>query len=67
SMIYNILSLQKKLLQLQIVTTIARVLSIYCGFYFFDSYIASVVLFTIVSVIHNLIFMGYIYYKIRGQ
>ena len=67
SMIYNILSLQKRLLQLQIVTTIARVLSIYSGFYFFDSYIASVVLFTVVSVIHNIIFMGYIYYKIGGK
>ena len=67
SMIYNILSLQKRLLQLQIVTTIARVLSIYSGFYLFDSYIVSVVLFTVVSVIHNLIFIGYIYNKIGAR
>ncbi len=67
SMIYNIFSLQKRLLQLQIVTTIARVSSIYSGYYFFDSYIMSVVLFTVVSVIHNLVFIGYIYNKIKGK
>ena len=65
SMMYNILKLQKRLLQLQTVTTVLRVLAIYLGFYIWGTYIASVTLFTIISVIHNLIFMGYIYYRIR--
>jgi len=67
SMIYNIFALQKVLLQLQIVSTIARGVSIYCGFYFFDSYIVSVVLFTVISIIHNILFIGYIYFKLKGK
>ena len=67
SMMYNILNLQKQLLQLQIITLILRVLAIYMGFYFFKSYMVSVLLFTIVSVIHNLIFMGYIYIKLKNR
>lgn len=67
SMMYNILNLQKELLQLQIIILIFRVLAIYMGFYFFQSYMVSVLLFTLVSVVHNLIFMGYIYIKIKNR
>ncbi|MCH9739962.1 MAG: oligosaccharide flippase family protein [Epsilonproteobacteria bacterium] len=67
SMMYNILNLQKVLLQLQVITLIVRALAIYIGFYFFDSYMVSVVLFTIASVVHNLIFMGYIYHQIKNK
>ena len=64
SAMYNILNLQKRLLQIQILAVITRVLAIYLGFYIFGTYIASIVIFTIVSTIHNLIFIGYIYYRV---
>lgn len=67
SMMYNILNLQKPLLKLQIVTLFARGLAIYVGFYFFNDYMVSVILFTVVSVIHNVVFMGYIYYYIKAD
>jgi O-antigen/teichoic acid export membrane protein len=65
SAMYNILNLQKILLLIQILTIVTRVVAIYLGFYIFGTYLASVVLFTAVSVIHNILFIGYIYYKIR--
>ena len=62
SAMYNILNLQKILLIIQLITIVTRVVAIYLGYYIFGTYIASVVLFTIASVIHNIIFIGYIYY-----
>lgn len=65
SMIYNILNLQKLLLMIQIVALILRTSGILVGYYFFDSYWVALILFVLFSVVHNLIFIGYIYFKIK--
>jgi len=65
SMMYNILNLQKFLLGLQIVTLSLRVLGIVAGYYLFDSYMVSLILFTLISIVHNLIFIAYLYFKLK--
>jgi O-antigen/teichoic acid export membrane protein len=63
SVMYNILNLQKRLLILQIATTIPRIAVIYIGYYIFDSHIMAVILFTLVGVVHNFILMWHIYFR----
>ena len=65
SMMYNILNLQKFLLGLQIVTLSLRVVGIVAGYYLFDSYMVSLILFTLISIVHNLIFIAYLYFKLK--
>jgi len=61
TVMYNIFGQQKAQLLFQIMGLITRTLAIYAGFYIFDSYIHSIILFTTVSVLHNLLIFGYIY------
>lgn len=62
---YNILGLQKVQLQLQAILFVVRVLSIYLGFYIYDSYIASVVIFTVMGVVMNSVTIFYVSGKLR--
>lgn len=61
TVMYNIFGQQKAQLLFQIMGLFTRTLAIYAGFYIFDSYIYSIIIFTVVSVIHNLLIFGYIY------
>jgi len=61
TVMYNIFNQQKAQLIFQIMGLSTRTLAIYAGFYIFNSYISSIILFTVVSVIHNLLIFGYIY------
>lgn len=61
TVMYNIFNQQKAQLIFQIMGLITRTLAIYAGFYIFNSYIYAIILFTVVSVIHNLLIFGYIY------
>ena len=63
TVMFNIFSLQKVRLIVQITTLFARALAIYIGYFFYNSYIISLTLFIIVGVIHNGGVMIYIYNK----
>ena len=65
TVMYNIFGQQKAQLLFQIMGLTTRTLAIYAGFYIFDSYIYSIILFTAISVIHNLLIFGYIYQVIK--
>ncbi|OQX74682.1 MAG: hypothetical protein B6D59_01825 [Campylobacteraceae bacterium 4484_4] len=62
---FSILGLQKIQMYLEIVSVIMRILSIYAGFYFFDSFIASIVFYTIYSVLFNITLISYIFTKLK--
>ncbi len=64
TVMFNIYSLQKIRLLIQIITMLMRVLSIYIGFYFYNSYIISLIIFVAVGVVHNMGVMYYIYREI---
>ena len=66
TIIFNIYSLQKIRLIIQTVTMLIRVFAIYIGFYLYNSYILSLILFITVGVIHNIFVMWYIYRRIKG-
>ena len=66
TVMFNIFSLQKVRLIVQITTLFLRALAIYIGYYFYDSYIISLALFIAVGVIHNIGVMIYIYSKIKS-
>jgi len=65
TVMFNIYGLQRIRLIIQIITLGFRVLAIYLGYYIYDSYIVSLVLFVIVGIIHNGGVMIYIYKKIE--
>jgi len=65
TVMFNIYGLQRVRLIIQIVTLLLRVLAIYAGYYFYDSYMVSLILFVIVGVLHNGGVMIYIYKKIK--
>jgi O-antigen/teichoic acid export membrane protein len=67
TVMFNIYKLQHIRLMIQIFTLGIRILSIYIGYYFFDSYIVSLILFVIVGVLHNTGIMIYIYKKIDKE
>jgi len=67
TVMFNIYSLQQIRLIIQIITLLFRVLAIYLGYYIYDSYIVSLVLFVIVGIIHNGGVMIYIYKKIKKE
>jgi len=64
---YNILGLQKVQFKIQIVLLILRVLSIYSGYYFWGSYIASIIAYTTIGAILNTFSMLYIGSKIKRK
>ena len=66
TVMFNIFSLQKVRLIVQITTLFLRALAIYIGYYFYNSYIISLALFIVVGVIHNIGVMIYIYSKIKS-
>jgi len=67
TVMFNIYGLQRIRLIIQIITLGFRVLAIYLGYYIYDSYIVSLVLFVIVGIIHNGGVMIYIYKKIESK
>ncbi len=67
TIMFNIFSLQKIRLYIQIFTLILRALAIYIGFYFYNSYIISLILFIVVGVLHNGGVIIYIYIKIKEK
>ncbi|NOZ91468.1 MAG: oligosaccharide flippase family protein [Epsilonproteobacteria bacterium] len=67
TVMFNIYGLQRVRLIIQIVTLVFRVLAIYAGYYFYGSYIVSLILFVIVGVLHNGGVMIYIYKKIEEK
>jgi len=67
TVMFNIYSLQRIRLIIQLITLVFRVLAIYLGYYIYDSYIVSLVLFVIVGIIHNGGVMIYIYKKIESK
>jgi len=67
TVMFNIYGLQQIRLIIQIVTLLFRVLAIYLGYYIYNSYIVSLVLFVIVGIIHNGGVMIYIYKKIESK
>jgi len=67
TVMFNIYGLQKIRLIVQIISLGFRILAIYLGYYIYDSYIVSLVLFVIVGVIHNIGMMIYIYKKIESK
>jgi len=62
---YSILKLQKVQMKLEIVSVILRFFSIYLGFYFFDSYIVSIIFFLLSSVLVNIFAIVFIYFKLN--
>ncbi|MDQ1298338.1 MAG: hypothetical protein QG558_877 [Campylobacterota bacterium] len=62
---YSILKLQKVQLKIEIVSLVLRFLAIYLGFYFFDSYLVSVTLFSISSILINIYAISFIYFKLH--
>ena len=65
TVMYNILNKQKVQLIFQIIGLSSRALAIYAGFYFFDSYLYSIIFFVTVSVILNLLIFTYIYHTMK--
>ena len=64
-MTFNILKLQKLQLKLQILQFIFRGLAIYIGYYFFNSYIVSIILYVIVAISNNIFLIWYINRRLK--
>lgn len=64
-MTFSILRLQKVQMVFEIISVFLRFLSIFLGFYLFDSYIDSIILFLISSVVVNIIIILFIYLKLK--
>lgn len=62
---FRILNLQKVQMKLEIISVSLRFLSIYAGFFFYDSFIISIILFLISSVSINIIAMIFIYFYLK--
>lgn len=62
---FSILSLQKIQLRLEIVSVIFRIAGIAVGYYYYNSFWASIVLFMIASVVINLVLIGFIFSKLK--
>jgi len=63
---FSILNLQKIEMKVGIISVFFRFSSIYAGYYFFDSYITSIVFFVITSVVVNVFSILYIYVKLKN-
>ena len=64
---FSILNLQKVQLQLEIVSVILRVTGIFVGYYFYNSFWVSIVLFVISSVGVNMLLIGIIFSKLKNS
>ena len=64
-MTYSILRIQNIQLKLEIASILFRFSSIYIGFYFFNSFMISIILFVVSSVIINIITIFIIYFKLN--
>jgi len=62
---FNILGKQKVLFYFEIISLFTRLLTLYCGYYFYNSFEYSLLLFTAGSVIINLLIIIYIYNQLR--
>lgn len=62
---FSILNLQKVQLQLEIVSVILRTTGIFIGYYFYNSFWVSIVLFVISSVGVNMLLIGIIFSKLK--
>jgi O-antigen/teichoic acid export membrane protein len=62
---FSILSLQKIQLKLEILSVIFRILGIFIGYYYYNSFWVSIVLYSITSVCVNLVLIGIIYSKLN--
>ena len=62
---FSILELQKAQMRLEIVSLLLRLSSIFAGYYYFNSYIISISLFMVSSVIINLLVISTIYLKLK--
>jgi len=62
---FSILSVQKTQMILEIILAFNRFLAIYIGFYFFNSAIVSIQLFTLISVLNDIFILFYIYNKLK--
>jgi len=63
---FSILNLQKIQMKVEIISVFFRFSSIYAGYYFFDSYITSIVFFVITSIAVNVFSILYIYVKLKN-
>lgn len=64
---YSILKLQKVQLKLEVISVFLRFFSIYGGFYFFDSYLVSIILFAISGIMTNIFAILFIYFKLKKE
>lgn len=64
-MTFSILRLQKLQMKIEFIALPMRILSIYAGYYVFDSYIASIIIFLCCQVIINLFAIFFIYFKLK--
>lgn len=64
-MTFSILGLQEIQMKLEILSLVFRVTAIYSGYYFFDSYTVSILLFMLISVMINIIIISVIFTKLR--
>ncbi len=64
---YNILGLQKIQLRFQLVLLLLRVVAIYGGYYFFESFMASIIFYAIVGICMNSLNILYIRSKIKSS
>jgi len=64
---FSILKLQKVQMKMEIISLIMRFLSIYIGYYFFNSYILSISLFLLISVSVNIYAISYIYMTLQKR
>lgn len=63
---YSILNMQNIQMKLEIISITLRFLSIYIGFYFFNSFLISIFLYVFVSFCINLFAIIYIYIKLKS-
>jgi O-antigen/teichoic acid export membrane protein len=63
---FSILKLQKVQMKLEILSVFMRFISIYIGYYFFNSYQFSIVFFLISSISVNIFVIAFIYLKLKN-
>jgi lipopolysaccharide exporter len=63
----SILRLQKVQMQLEIISLLLRFLSIYAGYFFFQSVFAALYLFVISSIFVNLYIIIFVYYRLKKE
>jgi len=64
---FSIIKLQKLQMKVEFISVAFRFLSIYAGYYFFNSYIASIAFFALSSIAVNIFMIGYIYMTLKQR